>query len=113
MLATITATSATANPFFWYVTRAAAISSYMVLTIVVLLGIARTLTREAGSRASWVLDETHQFLALLTAALGAERAAKKAAGSRCGRRRVAALVPHETQSTPPLILTTYLNGAPT
>jgi predicted ferric reductase len=69
MLATITATSATANPFFWYVTRAAAISSYMVLTIVVLLGIARTLTREAGSRASWVLDETHQFLALLTAAL--------------------------------------------
>jgi predicted ferric reductase len=69
MFATITTISATANPFFWYVTRAAAVSSYIVLTVVVLLGIARTLVRTAGSRASWVLDETHQFLALLTAAL--------------------------------------------
>jgi predicted ferric reductase len=68
-LATVAATSPAANPFFWYVTRAAAVSSYIVLTIVVLLGMARTLTRVAGSRASWALDETHQFLALLTAAL--------------------------------------------
>jgi methionine sulfoxide reductase heme-binding subunit len=68
-LAAITAINSAANPFFWYVTRAAAVSSYIVLTIVVLLGIARTLTRVAGSRASWILDETHQFLALLTAAL--------------------------------------------
>ncbi len=61
--------AATANPFFWYVTRAAALSSYIVLTLVVLLGISRSLVRISGSRASWVLDEIHQFLALLVAAL--------------------------------------------
>jgi predicted ferric reductase len=67
---TVKAASATAaNPFFWYVTRAAALSSYLVLTVVVLLGISRSLVRIAGSRASWVLDEIHQFLALLVAAL--------------------------------------------
>jgi methionine sulfoxide reductase heme-binding subunit len=59
----------TANPFFWYVTRAAAMSAYIVLTVVVLVGISRSLIRMSGSRASWVLDEVHQFLALLVAAL--------------------------------------------
>jgi len=68
-LAVISANATTANPFFWYVTRAAALSSYIVLTSVVLLGISRSLVRTAGARASWVLDEVHQFLALLTAAL--------------------------------------------
>ncbi|MGO8947810.1 MAG: hypothetical protein ACLQUY_09135 [Ktedonobacterales bacterium] len=63
------ASATTANPFFWYVTRAAAISSYIVLTVVVLLGLARSLVRISGSRASLVLDEVHQFLALLVAAL--------------------------------------------
>jgi methionine sulfoxide reductase heme-binding subunit len=68
--AAIKVTSATAaNPFFWYVTRAAALSSYIVLTVVVLLGISRSLVRIAGTRASWILDEIHQFLALLVAAL--------------------------------------------
>jgi methionine sulfoxide reductase heme-binding subunit len=66
---TTTAAASTANPFFWYVTRAAALSSYIVLTTVVLLGISRSLVRISGSRASWVLDEIHQFLALLVAAL--------------------------------------------
>ena len=64
-----TLAATTANPFFWYVTRAAALSSYIVLTVVVLLGISRSLVRLSGSRASWVLDEIHQFLALLVAAL--------------------------------------------
>jgi sulfoxide reductase heme-binding subunit YedZ len=63
------AAAASANPFFWYVTRAAAVSSYVVLTSVVLLGISRSLVRISGSRASWVLDEIHQFLAVLVAAL--------------------------------------------
>ena len=58
-----------ANPFFWYVTRAAALSAYIVLTVVVLLGISRSLVRISGSRASWMLDEVHQFLAVLVAAL--------------------------------------------
>src|SRR5215469_14583011 len=60
---------AAANPFFWYVTRAAAVSSYIALTGVVLLGISRSLVRMSGSRASWVLEEIHQFLALLVAGL--------------------------------------------
>jgi predicted ferric reductase len=64
-----TAAATTANPFMWYVTRAAAVSSYLTLTTMVLLGITRSLVRIAGSRASWMLDETHQFLAILTAAL--------------------------------------------
>jgi methionine sulfoxide reductase heme-binding subunit len=65
----VTGAASTANPFFWYVTRAAAVSSYLVLTLVVLLGISRSLVRISGSHASWVLDEIHQFLALLVAAL--------------------------------------------
>ena len=64
---TVTATSA--NPFFWFVTRAAALSAYITLTVVVLLGISRSLVRMSGSRAPWILDEIHQFLAVLVAAL--------------------------------------------
>lgn len=67
--ASTTVAATTANPFFWFVTRAAALSAYVVLTVVVLLGISRSFVRMSGSRASWVLDEVHQFLALLVAAL--------------------------------------------
>ncbi len=67
-LAAVSAT-ATANPFMWYVTRAAATSSYITLSLLVILGIARSMTRLGGGRVAWWLDETHQFLALLTAGL--------------------------------------------
>jgi sulfoxide reductase heme-binding subunit YedZ len=66
-LAAVSATAA--NPFMWYVTRAAASSSYITLTLLVILGITRSMTRLSGARVSWWLDETHQFLALLTAGL--------------------------------------------
>ncbi len=66
-LAALSAT--TANPFMWYITRAAATSSYITLTLLVILGLARSMTRLSGARVSWWLDETHQFLALLTAGL--------------------------------------------
>ncbi len=66
-LAAISAT--TVNPFMWYVTRAAASSSYITLTLLVILGLARSMTRLNGGRVAWWLDETHQFLALLTAGL--------------------------------------------
>ncbi len=66
-LAALSAT--TANPFMWFVTRAAASSSYITLTLLVILGLARSMTRRSGGRVSWWLDETHQFLALLTAGL--------------------------------------------
>lgn len=63
-----TATSAQGNPALWYVTRAAAVCAYVLLTLTVALGILRTLARDLGVRASWVLDELHQFIALLASA---------------------------------------------
>ncbi len=67
-LAAVSATTVV-NPFMWYVTRAAATSSYITLSFLVILGLARSMTRLNGSRVSWWLDESHQFLALLTAGL--------------------------------------------
>ncbi|SRR5579875_377581 len=66
-----TVTTATSNPTMWYVTRAAAISCYVTLTGTVGLGLLRSMARtERRPNATylWLLDESHQFLALLTAA---------------------------------------------
>jgi DMSO/TMAO reductase YedYZ heme-binding membrane subunit len=70
-LASLSSTIATAttNPFMWYVTRAAATSSYITLSLLVVLGLIRSMTRLSGRRIAWWLDESHQFLALLTAIL--------------------------------------------
>jgi methionine sulfoxide reductase heme-binding subunit len=57
-----------ADPTLWYITRAAGVSAYVLLAVVVDLGILRSLARQLGERVSWVLDEVHQFLALLAAA---------------------------------------------
>jgi sulfoxide reductase heme-binding subunit YedZ len=65
------ASASTANPLLWYVTRAAAVSAYITLSITVVLGLVRSLARAArvrGGRALWLLDEAHPYLALLTAA---------------------------------------------
>lgn len=63
------ATSATsASPTLWYVTRAAAVCAYLLLTLTVALGILRSLARDLSIRAGWALDEVHQFLALLAGA---------------------------------------------
>jgi methionine sulfoxide reductase heme-binding subunit len=59
---------ADADPTLWYVTRAAAVSAYVLLALTTNLGIVRSLTTQIGERVSWVLDELHQFLALLTGA---------------------------------------------
>ena len=69
---TLAATSATANPFLWYVTRAAATSAYITLSATVILGLFRSLARVSrlrNSRALWLLDELHPYLAVLTLAL--------------------------------------------
>jgi sulfoxide reductase heme-binding subunit YedZ len=58
----------TANPLLWYVTRAAAVSAYVTLTATAALGIIRSLARAERVRVTWMLDEAHQVLALLTAA---------------------------------------------
>lgn len=63
--------SATANPTMWYITRAAAISAYITLTVTVILGLFRSLVRVSRIRSRvvlWLLDEAHPFLAVLTAA---------------------------------------------
>jgi methionine sulfoxide reductase heme-binding subunit len=57
------------NPTLWYVTRAAGVSAYVLLAIVVDLGILLSLGRQLETHVSWVFDELHQFLSLLTAAL--------------------------------------------
>lgn len=63
------AAAATKDPFMWYVTRASATSSYITLSLLVILGLTRSMTRLNGGRVAWWLDEAHQFLALLTAGL--------------------------------------------
>lgn len=66
---TLAATSA--NPFLWYVTRAAAVSGYITLSLTVVLGLFRSLARFSRlrhARALWLLDELHPYLAVLTLA---------------------------------------------
>ena len=68
---TIARLATSADPTLWYVTRAAAISSYVALTATVGLGLLRSMARQirvSGARTFWLLDELHQFLAILTAA---------------------------------------------
>ena len=68
-LASLAASVSSANPFLWYVTRAAAVSAYITLSAAVVLGLCRSLAPAMRVRIPWELDEAHQFLAVLTAAL--------------------------------------------
>jgi len=56
------AAASQSNTTIWYLTRASAVAAYVVLTVLVGLGLARSSTRAAGARISWVIDELHQFL---------------------------------------------------
>jgi sulfoxide reductase heme-binding subunit YedZ len=52
----------------WYVTRAAAISAYILLTLTAGLGLLRNTVRAARVRSAgliWLLDEAHQYTAAL------------------------------------------------
>jgi sulfoxide reductase heme-binding subunit YedZ len=58
------------DPTLWYVTRAAAISAYVLLTVAVLVGQGRSMVRSSGWRAPgliWLLDEGHRYIAALAA----------------------------------------------
>lgn len=59
--------ASTDDPTLWYVTRAAALSAYVLLTATVDVGILRSLASALRVRVSWALDELHQFIALLAA----------------------------------------------
>ncbi|HUY78917.1 MAG TPA: ferric reductase-like transmembrane domain-containing protein [Ktedonobacterales bacterium] len=66
-----TTTATTSNPTLWYLTRAAAVAAYITLTLTAGLGLLRSMARmeqRANARYLWFLDETHQFVALLTGA---------------------------------------------
>lgn len=59
------------SPALWYITRAAAVCAYGFLSLTAILGLARSLARVRAVRAPGtlvVLDDAHQFSALLTAA---------------------------------------------
>src|SRR5579884_3254280 len=56
------------DPTLWYVTRAAAISAYLMFALTVVLGLLRStlrVSRSGGAGTIWFLDEVHQFSALL------------------------------------------------
>lgn len=61
--------AANADPTLWYVTRTAAVAAYIALALTAIIGIMRSIARQMGERISWVVDEAHQFVALLAAAL--------------------------------------------
>jgi methionine sulfoxide reductase heme-binding subunit len=58
-----------ASPFFWYVTRTMAVGAYIVLTASVIVGMLRSIARVSGERVSWLVEETHSFLAVLAGVL--------------------------------------------
>jgi methionine sulfoxide reductase heme-binding subunit len=66
--ARVAATDPHADPTFWYLTRAAAMTAYVLLVVTVDIGILRSIAGALRVRASWALDELHQFVALLAAA---------------------------------------------
>ena len=63
------ASAAAASPTLWYLTRTAAVAAYIALALTAAVGIVRSIARQSGERASWVIDEIHQFVAALAAVL--------------------------------------------
>jgi sulfoxide reductase heme-binding subunit YedZ len=62
-------TPATPSPLLWYLTRALAVSSYVALTLSVILGMLRSIARTARESLSWLVDELHQVVATLSGLL--------------------------------------------
>ncbi len=69
MLVASAARAAEAGPTLWYLTRATAVAAYVALTFSVILGMLRTVGRQASERVSWRIDELHQVMAVLSGAL--------------------------------------------
>lgn len=61
--------AAQTSPTLWYLTRALAVGAYVSLTLSMLFGAMRSIARQSRERMSWVVDELHQFVATLAAAL--------------------------------------------
>lgn len=52
-----------------HLTRTGAVTGYIALTLAVALGLLRGISGDRGWRMTWLLDEVHQFVALLAVAL--------------------------------------------
>jgi len=63
------AATAAPSPLLWYFTRTTAVAAYVTLTGAAMLGMLRGVARGSGERLSWVVDELHQVLATVFAAL--------------------------------------------
>lgn len=59
------ASASPADPHMWYLTRALATAAYLMLTLSVLLGMLRSIARQAKERLSWIIDELHQVFSTL------------------------------------------------
>jgi len=57
------------SPTLWYLTRATAVAAYVALTFSVVLGMLRTVGRQASERVPWSVNELHQILAVLSGLL--------------------------------------------
>jgi len=57
------------SPTLWYLTRATATSAYVALSLSVMLGILQVIAHNAGERLSWLVDESHKFVAMLSGVL--------------------------------------------
>jgi predicted ferric reductase len=68
-LVAVAAVTAKPSPTMWYLTRALAVAAYVTLTISIVMGMLRTIARRSGERLTWIVDELHQFLALLSGVL--------------------------------------------
>jgi methionine sulfoxide reductase heme-binding subunit len=53
------------DPTLWYVTRTLGVVAYGMLTLSIIFGILRTTARRTDEPLPWVVDELHQFTALL------------------------------------------------
>lgn len=61
--------AAASSPTLWYVTRATATAAYVMLSLSVLLGMVRSISRQTGERLTWIVDELHQVVATLALVL--------------------------------------------
>lgn len=61
--------AADAGPTLWYLTRATAVAAYIALTLSVILGMLRTVGRQASERVHWSMNELHQVMAVLSGLL--------------------------------------------
>lgn len=52
-----------------HLTRAAAVTGYLALTLAVALGLLRSIAGQRGWRVTWLLDDVHQFISVLAVAL--------------------------------------------